>query len=95
LQTLDELIEEKVRRAVDAAVRSIKLPAPQGSRPAVLGSKEAAVYVGLSHARLAKLRELGRGPRYRKQGTKVIYRVEDLDAYLNSLPVFERGVVRS
>jgi hypothetical protein len=78
MQTIDEIIEERVPAAVPAA------------RPRVLGAKEAAEYMGLSHHRLAKLREMGREPRYRKLGVKVVYEV--LDEYLDRLPVFERPV---
>lgn len=42
---------------------------------------------------LANLRSLGRGPKYHKCGRKVIYRVEDLEAYLFSTPVLTRDSV--
>ena len=46
---------------------------------------EAAKHVGLSTSTLEKLRLRGDGPVYRKAGRKiVVYRLEDLDAWLNS-----------
>jgi hypothetical protein len=92
--TIDQLIEERVRQAVADAISRLRPPAP-AARPRCLGAKEAAEYIGLSHHRLAKLRELGKGPRYRKLGVKVVYEVADLDAYVDQLPAFERPRVRS
>ena len=51
----------------------------------VLRTPEAAEYVGLSASTLEKFRLTGNGPVYQKAGSKiVIYRVEDLDAWLNA-----------
>jgi predicted DNA-binding transcriptional regulator AlpA len=51
----------------------------------VLRTPEAAAYVGLSASTLEKFRLNGGGPSYHKAGYKiVIYRVEDLDAWLNA-----------
>jgi predicted DNA-binding transcriptional regulator AlpA len=51
----------------------------------VLRTPEAAAYVGLSPSTLEKFRLSGEGPSYHKAGPKiVIYRVEDLDAWLNA-----------
>jgi len=51
----------------------------------VLRTPQAAEYVGLSASTLEKFRLTGNGPVYQKAGPKiVIYRVEDLDAWLNS-----------
>jgi predicted DNA-binding transcriptional regulator AlpA len=50
-----------------------------------LRTPQAAQYVGLSASTLEKLRLTGNGPVYQKAGPKiVVYRVEDLDAWLNS-----------
>ena len=43
---------------------------------------DAAAYLNLSPGTLEVWRCLGRGPRYYKVGRRVIYRREDLDAYL-------------
>jgi predicted DNA-binding transcriptional regulator AlpA len=51
----------------------------------VLRTPQAAEYVGLSASTLEKLRLTGGGPTYQKAGAKiVVYRPEDLDAWLNS-----------
>jgi predicted DNA-binding transcriptional regulator AlpA len=50
-----------------------------------LRTPQAAEYVGLSASTLEKLRLSGDGPPYEKAGTKiVVYRVEDLEGWLNS-----------
>jgi predicted DNA-binding transcriptional regulator AlpA len=50
-----------------------------------LRTPEAAAYVGLSASTLEKFRLTGAGPAYSKAGPKiVVYRPEDLDAWLNS-----------
>jgi len=50
----------------------------------VLLSKDAARLVGLSESTLAKLRLNGNGPKYCKLGRRVVYRPEDLEAWLES-----------
>jgi predicted DNA-binding transcriptional regulator AlpA len=55
------------------------------SRSPRLRTPAAAEYVGLSVSTLEKLRLTGGGPAYYKSGPKiVVYRVEDLDAWLSS-----------
>lgn len=44
--------------------------------------KQAAEYVGVSKSYLDKARCYGGGPTYAKLGTTVIYRSEDLDAWV-------------
>jgi len=46
--------------------------------------RQAAEYVGLSKSALDKYRHYGVGPTYIKLGRSVIYRVEDLDAWVAS-----------
>jgi hypothetical protein len=54
-------------------------------QPNLLRTADAARYVGLSGSTLEKLRISGSGPVYQKAGTKiVVYRVDDLDAWLAS-----------
>ena len=53
-----------------------KAPSPY-MRPA-----EAAKYVRLSVATLAQMRVEQRGPRYYKAGVKVLYKMEDLTAWV-------------
>ena len=52
--------------------------------PNVVTSRAAAQYVGLSQSTLAKLRLNGNGPTYCKLGRRVVYRVADLDLWLQS-----------
>jgi excisionase family DNA binding protein len=50
--------------------------------PTNMRVKQAAHYIGLSKSTLDKLRHFGGGPRYFKLGRAVVYRVEDLDAWM-------------
>jgi predicted DNA-binding transcriptional regulator AlpA len=50
----------------------------------MLGAPEAAAYCGSSASTLAKLRLYGGGPVYVKLGRRVVYDVNDLDAWLAS-----------
>jgi predicted DNA-binding transcriptional regulator AlpA len=52
------------------------------STPTVLDATQAASHVGLSISTLAKLRLRGGGPAYCKLGRRVVYRQEDLAAWL-------------
>jgi predicted DNA-binding transcriptional regulator AlpA len=52
--------------------------------PKVITARTAARFVGLSESTLAKLRLNGNGPTYCKLGRRVVYRPEDLDAWLQS-----------
>ena len=47
-----------------------------------LSSRDAALYVGLSAATLAKLRCLGGSPSFRKLGRRVVYERSALDHWL-------------
>jgi len=46
-----------------------------------LNATQAALYVGLSHRTLEKMRTHGGGPRFRKHGRYVRYHIDDLDAW--------------
>jgi predicted DNA-binding transcriptional regulator AlpA len=50
--------------------------------PRYLRTPEAARFVGLSGRTLEKHRCYGTGPRYSKIGGRVVYRVEDLQAWV-------------
>jgi predicted DNA-binding transcriptional regulator AlpA len=52
--------------------------------PKVVTAKMAARYVGLSESTLAKLRLNGNGPVYCKLGRRVVYRLGDLEQWLQS-----------
>lgn len=57
--------------------------------PCYLRTKEAAVFLSLSPRTLEKHRTYGTGPAYRKLGGRVVYSVEDLQAWV------ARGAVTS
>jgi predicted DNA-binding transcriptional regulator AlpA len=52
--------------------------------PITLTAKEAAKILGLASSTLAKLRLGGNGPVYYKLGRRVVYRRENLEAWLES-----------
>ena len=54
-----------------------------------LRAKETAEYLGVSIPHLARLRDLKKGPPYRKFGAVVLYDVRELDAFVETLPHFE------
>src|SRR5260370_33899858 len=54
------------------------------SDPITLTANEAAKVLGLAPSTLAKLRLSGNGPIYCKLGRRVVYRREDLSAWLES-----------
>ena len=54
---------------------------PSHSEVRYLRTREAAERLGLSHRTLEKHRTYGTGPRYLKLGGRVVYRVEDLQAW--------------
>lgn len=58
--------------------------------------KQAAAYVGVSKSYLDKARCYGGGPTFVKLGTTVIYRSEDLDAWVaaNRQPANDNGNIR-
>lgn len=57
------------------ATRNTELP------PRLLRTKEAARFLGISLRTLEKHRTYGTGPIYRKIGGRVLYAVEDLQAW--------------
>lgn len=59
-------------------------PAKSVRYPAVVTTREAARFVGLSESTLAKLRLNGNGPTYCKLGRRVVYRLADLEQWLQS-----------
>ena len=54
------------------------------TNPVALTADEAAKILGLAPSTLAKLRLSGNGPVYCKLGRRVVYRKEDLEAWLES-----------
>jgi orotidine-5'-phosphate decarboxylase len=63
--------------------------------PRAFSPKDAvAVYPGVgTTGTLANLRVKKRGPRFFKVGRKVVYRAEDIEAYLFARPVLTRDSV--
>lgn len=55
-----------------------------GLPPRYLRTPEAARFVGLSIRTLEKHRIYGTGPRYSKLGGRVVYRVEDLQEWVDA-----------
>jgi hypothetical protein len=62
---------------------------PVPIRPRYLRTPDAAVHLGLSPRTLEKHRCFGTGPIYRKLGGRIVYRLDDLDAWA------EQGLRRS
>ena len=53
--------------------------------PGRLSGSDAALYLGLATQTLANWRNLGRGPKYMRQGRlhgRIYYRISDLDAWI-------------
>ena len=62
---------------------------PTNLPPRFLRTPEAARFLGLSGRTLEKHRTYGTGPAYRKLGGRVVYAIDDLEAWT------ERGAVTS
>jgi predicted DNA-binding transcriptional regulator AlpA len=63
---------------------SMKRQAPNELNPGFLRVREAARYLGISPALLAKQARLGVGPKQRRVGRAVLYAVADLQEFMNS-----------
>ena len=59
------------------------MPKMNEGKQRVLRTAEAANHCGSSASTFEKLRLTGGGPVYSKIGRRVVYRVEDLDAWLD------------
>jgi predicted DNA-binding transcriptional regulator AlpA len=58
------------------------LTAPSAANPPrFVRTQQAAAFLGLSHRTLEKHRTYGTGPAYRKLGGRVLYALEDLQAW--------------
>lgn len=51
------------------------------SAPRFVRTQQAAAFLGLSHRTLEKHRTYGTGPAYRKLGGRVLYALDDLQAW--------------
>ena len=47
-----------------------------------LNTIQASKYIGVSESLLRKFRQEGGGPKYCKIGSKVVYRIQDLEDFL-------------
>jgi hypothetical protein len=54
-----------------------------------LRTPAAARYLGYDAATLVQMRAHGNGPRFRKCGSRVVYDVRDLDAFVELHPIVE------
>lgn len=54
---------------------------PISGAPRFVRTQQAATYLGLSHRTLEKHRTYGTGPAYRKLGGRVLYAIDDLQAW--------------
>lgn len=54
---------------------------PIAGAPRFVRTQQAAAYLGLSHRTLEKHRTYGTGPAYRKLGGRVLYAIDDLQAW--------------
>jgi predicted DNA-binding transcriptional regulator AlpA len=91
---MSNAIQQKTTAATDAqhASTSHQQSSREGfveGRARLLRTPEAATYVGLSPRTMEKHRTYGTGPVYRKLGNRVVYAIEDLDAWT------EQGIRRS
>ncbi|HEY9367518.1 helix-turn-helix domain-containing protein [Streptomyces sp.] len=56
-------------------------------RRTTLKTPEAATYIGVANRTLENWRNRGKGPRYIRAGRAVVYRIRDLDAFLDERTV--------
>lgn len=64
------------------AVPRLDQAKPSAVTRATLNDHELAERLGISRKTLQKWRSLRMGPAYLKLGSKVVYRVEDIEAYI-------------
>ena len=63
--------------------------------PRGVNSVDAALVLGISSSTLAKLRHFGRGPAYCKIGRRVVYRLADLQDWLDARERIPAGLAAS
>ena len=54
------------------------------SSPAVVDERGAAALLGIAPATLRNLRSQGRGPKYCRVGRRIVYRIRDVESYLDA-----------
>jgi TraM recognition site of TraD and TraG len=78
---LDELAPVAGRRKRPGRARTAE-PAAERPPSGLIGASRAAAYMGLKPQTLAKMRVYGTSPPFHKVGSRVLYNVADLDAWL-------------
>jgi hypothetical protein len=70
----------------DAVTAATPQPAQPADKRSIryLNNSEAAEFLRLSPRTLEKQRVIGGGPRFRKFGRRVMYAIEDLEAWANA-----------
>ena len=79
---MSNLIQQKTTSTTSA--QPAGTPHQRSSQEGLVGflrTTEVAIYVSLSLRTLEKHRTYGTGPVYRKLGNRVVYAIEDLDAW--------------
>lgn len=59
-------------------------PKKSAESPMVVNEHGAAARLGIAPATLRNIRSQGRGPKYCRVGRRIVYRVADLESYLEA-----------
>lgn len=62
----------------------MSVPVPRRPVAAALDTLEAATYLSIERSTLKRWRVTGKGPAYVRAGSKILYRVADLDDWLEA-----------
>ena len=79
------IVEAGMYRPLRDVLESLMDPAslrPNGVVPSVLTGTDAAAYLGVHANTLIRWRQENKGPAFSRYGTRVVYRKEDLDGWL-------------
>ncbi len=60
----------------------MRTPNPAAS-PSVVDERGAATLLGIAPTTLRNIRSQGRGPKYSRVGRRIVYRVRDVESYLD------------
>jgi hypothetical protein len=82
--------KERRRKSLGGDVGECRVLAPEITSP-FLTVEEAAAYLRLSVRALEYFRKVGGGPVYRKHGGRIVYHIDDLDAWSATLRYAHRG----
>ena len=88
MEVLKDLLREVLRplfqEAVAAGIQGQLSAPPPAAAKEYLQPKEVEAAYGLNSKTLARWRSEGRGPTYNKDGSLILYRRQDVEAYLKS-----------